>query len=168
MRQIVGVVTAARFKMGLPTRAVNARVGDHSNALVENAIQRVRSLAGSFKPPTTWAARPSAWTLNRYQATKGITPFEVVYQKSFVGRVAEFAEPVYAKWYTSLFLGKPDGQDSFLVFNGNSILLTRSIRELLEIGSWAWRCTLIVKHSLGSINLVLVPELFQEGNSLLP
>ena len=72
MRQILRVVTAARFKMGLPTSAVNARVGDHSNALVENAIQRVRSLAGSFMhhlqtklnskfssshPLWTWAAR---------------------------------------------------------------------------------------------------------------
>ena len=62
--------------------------------------------------------RHAAWTLNRYQ----------------VGRLTEFAEPVYAKWYKSLFLGKPHGQDSFFVFNGNSILLTRSIRRVA--GDW--------------------------------
>lgn len=76
-------------------------------------------------PPTTWAARHAAWTLNRYQ----------------VGRLTEFAEPVYAKWYKSLFLGKSDGQDSFFVFNGNSILPTRSsLSGILLTVSIQFRC----------------------------
>lgn len=41
-----------------------------------------------------------------------------------------------------------------------AFFLLEAFDELLEIGSWAWRCTLIVKHSLGSINLVSVPESF--------
>lgn len=49
MRRLLRVITAARMmKVGLPTKVVTARDGGHSNSLVENAIQRVRSLAGSL------------------------------------------------------------------------------------------------------------------------
>ena len=132
MKQILRVVTAARFNRSL------------AGSFMHHLQTKLNSKFSSSHPLWTWAARHAAWTLNRYQATKGITPFEVVYQKGYVGRLAEFGEPVYAyvkssrkgeaKWYKSLFLGKPDGQDSFLVFNGSSILLTRSIRRVA--GDW--------------------------------
>jgi len=56
------------------------------------------------------------------------------------GSIAQFAEPVFgffrvgakgtAKWRRALFLGKVDGQDSFLLYSGSHLVLTRSIRRI--------------------------------------
>ena len=162
-RQILRVVVSARHKLGLPTRSTTSKVGDHSNALVENAIGRIRALAGSLMDHVqkklntkfssshglwSWAGRHACWILNRFQTARGLTPYELLFQKPYGGRLAEFAEPVYAfvktsrkgeaRWCKALFLGKTDAQDSYLVHNGTHLLLSRSIRRV----SRDWRSSL--------------------------
>ena len=54
--------------------------------------------------------------------------------------LAKFGEPVFRylkthlkgekKWHKSLFLGKTEGQDSFVVYDGERILLTKSVRRI--------------------------------------
>ena len=154
-RQILRVVVSARHKLGLPTRCMTAKVGDHSNCLVENAIGRIRALAGSLMDHVqkklntrfssshglwSWAGRHACWILNRFQTARGLTPYELLFQKPYNGRLAEFGEPVYAfvktsrkgeaRWCKSLFLGKTDVQDSYLVHNGTHLLLSRSVRRV--------------------------------------
>ena len=78
--------------------------------------------------------------MNRYGVVRNVTPFELVHKKHYTGSIAQFAEPVFgyfrvgakgtAKWRRALFLGKVDGQDSFLLYSGSHLVLTRSIRRI--------------------------------------
>ena len=132
--------------MGLPTRSVTPPAYSHGNSLVENVIGRLRPLAPilmhSVKKRTglemstnhalwTWAHRHAAWLMNRFGVIRNATPFELVHKKQYFGAMAQFAEPVYgyfrvgAKgWRCALFLGKVDGQDSFLLYSGIHLVLT--------------------------------------------
>ena len=88
----------------------------------------------------SWCMRHAAWILNRYNLHQGLTAYEVVYGKPYSGQICEYGEPVlgFAKslmkgnprWHRMLFLGKVDGQDSFLLFNGTALILTRSVRRV--------------------------------------
>ena len=85
------MLTNARHSLGLITRLVNSKLGDHS-FLSENTADRVRKLAGtSFEGVqsrlgikirsdhalVTWAARHASWALNRFQPVKGATLYQV-------------------------------------------------------------------------------------------
>ena len=154
-RMILRGLLNARHALGLPTRISTSKVADHSNALAENAVNRIRGLACTLmeelqqrikvkistdNPLWSWAARHSAWILNRYRAVRGATPYELVYGKPYKGVLAKYGEPVFSylkthlkgerKWHKSLFLGKTEGQDSFIVYDGERILLTKSVRRI--------------------------------------
>ena len=137
IRSLLRIVLNSRHAMGLRTRLYTTRVRDSAgNSLAENAIQRVRGLAATvmeylmkntgLKLNTnhglwSWAARHACWMLNRYQASKGITSYELVHGKTYDGLVVPFRNPVYA--YTKPQTGKgsssevrqlsPDGDDPF-------------------------------------------------------
>ena len=159
VRSILRALINARHSLGLPTRIQTSKVGDHSNALAENSVARIRQLAGSYMDQLhthlnmhigttnglwSWAARHAAWTLSRYKAVRGATPYELVYGKPFVGTLLQFAEPCFAyvataakgmkKWIKGIFLGKTEGQDAFIVYDGSKVLLTRSTRRISQ--SW--------------------------------
>ena len=78
--------------------------------------------------------------MNRFGVIRGVTPYELVHKKPYSGAVAPFAEPVFgyymvgakgtAKWRRALFLGKVDGQDSYILYSGHRLVLTRSIRRI--------------------------------------
>ena len=63
-----------------------------------------------------------------------------MHKKQYSGAIVHFAEPVYgyfrvgakgtARWRCALFLGKVDGQDSFLLYSGSHLVLTRNIRRI--------------------------------------
>ena len=155
MRQVLKYVVSTRLSMGLATRSVTPPAYSHGNSLVENVIGRLRPLASilmhSVRKRTgmdfstnhalwTWAHRHAAWLMNRYGVVRNVTPFELVHKKRYTGSIAQFAEPVFgyfrigakgtAKWRRALFLGKVDGQDSFLLYSGSHLVLTRSIRRI--------------------------------------
>jgi len=86
MRQLMRMAVNTRLAMGLPTRSTTPPAYSHGNSLVENAIGRVRPLAGSFmhalgeklgieistsSPIWTWAMRHAAWVINRFSVTAG-------------------------------------------------------------------------------------------------
>lgn len=90
----------ARRAMGLPTRISTSKIADHSNALAENAVNRIRGLACTLMEEVqakigmklntndtiwSWAARHASWLLNRYRAVRGATPYELVYGKPYRG-----------------------------------------------------------------------------------
>ena len=155
MRQLLKYVVSTRLSMGLATRSVTPPAYSHGNSLVENVIGRLRPLASilmhSVRKRTgmdfstnhalwTWAHRHAAWLMNRYSVVRNVTPFELIHKKHYTGSIAQFAEPVFgyfrvgakgtAKWRRALFLGKVDGQDSFLLYSGSHLVLTRSIRRI--------------------------------------
>ena len=144
-----------RLAMGLPTRANTPPAYSHGNSLVENAIGRIRPLAGSLmhalgqkvgmefstsNPLWTWALRHSCWLMNRFNANKGVTSFELITNKPYRGGICQFGEPVYgysksnnkgsARWSRMIFLGKVDPQDSFILYNGVNLVLVKSIRRI--------------------------------------
>lgn len=154
-RMILRGLLNARHALGLPTRISTSKIADHSNALAENAVNRIRGLACTLmeevqqkimvklstdNPLWSWASRHSAWIMNRYRAVRGATPYELIYGKPYRGVLAKFGEPVFSylkthlkgekKWHKSLFLGKTEGQDSFVVYDGERILLTKSVRRI--------------------------------------
>ena len=74
--------------MGLPTRESTPPPYAHGNGVVENALDRIRKLAGSLvhslsnkvgvafttsHPIWTWAMRHASWLINRFTATHGHT-----------------------------------------------------------------------------------------------
>ena len=145
MRQLMRMAVNTRLAMGLPTRSTTPPAYSHGNILVENAIGRVRPLAGSFmhalgeklgieistsSPIWTWAMRHAAWVINRFSVTagRGITSFELLSGKPYTGKVCQFGEPVFGfqkshskgnpQWRRMVFLGKIDPQDSYLLYNG--------------------------------------------------
>ena len=106
VRSILRALINARHSLGLPARIQTSKVGDHSNALAENSVARIRQLAGSYMDQLhthlnmhigttnglwSWAARHAAWTLSRYKAVRGATPYELVYGKPYVGTLLQFA-----------------------------------------------------------------------------
>ena len=153
--QIQKLVVRARKAMGLPTKDKSPAAYSHGNALCENSIARVRNLAGSLMHRVqqklsveldtnnglwSWAFRHAAWLLNRFSVVHGATPFEVVYGKVYKGRLAEFGEPAFSyvhtthkgnpRWQRVLVLGKTEGQDTYVVFTGKNVMLSRSIRRI--------------------------------------
>ena len=65
----------------------------------------------------------------------------LIHGKAYDGLLVPFACPVYAfvrpqsgkgnpRWRMSLFLGKTEGQDSWIVGDGSQVMLTRSVRRV--------------------------------------
>ena len=92
------------MRMAVNTRSTTPPTYLHGNSLVENAIGRVRQLAGSFmhalgeklgieistsSPIWTWAMRHAAWVINRFSVTaaRGITSFELLNGRPYAGKV---------------------------------------------------------------------------------
>ena len=157
IRSLLRILLNSRHAMGLRTRLYTTKVKDSAgNSLAENAIQRVRGLActlmGEVMAKTglalnsnhglwSWAARHACWLLNKFQASKGITSHELVHGKTYNGALVPFGCPVYAfvkpqsgkgnpRWRMTLFLGKTEGQDSWIVGDGSQVMLTRSVRRV--------------------------------------
>ena len=95
--QLQRLVVQARQQMWLWTQACTPSAYEYGNALAENAIQRIRVLAGSLmhglqtKLAVTvssshalwsWCMRHAAWILNWYNLHQGLTAYEVVYSRS--------------------------------------------------------------------------------------
>ena len=157
MRALLRILLNSRHALGLRTRIYTTRVKDSAgNSLAENAIQRIRGLAGTLMESLmkkvglrfnsnhalwSWAARHAAWTLNRYQASRGVTSFELTQGRSYESPLVPFGCPVYAylkpltgkgnpRWRMAIFLGKTEGQDAWAVGEGQNVLLTRSVRRI--------------------------------------
>ena len=155
MRTLLRMAVNTRLAMGLPTRANTPPAYSHGNSLVENAIGRIRPLAGSLMHALgqkvgmefstsnllwTWALRHSCWLMNRFNANQGVTSFELITNKPYRGGICQFGEPVYgysksnnkgsARWSRMIFLGKVDPQDSFILYNGVNLVLVKSIRRI--------------------------------------
>ena len=98
----------------------------------------------------------SSLLLNRFAVVHGATPYELVYAKVYKGRMIEFAEPAFAYTYTALkgnprwqrviVLGKTETQDTYVVFTGSTIMLTRSVRRIAT----DWKCHLDVGSTFAS------------------
>lgn len=112
--QLQRLVLQTRHQMGVQTQACTPSAYQHGNALAENAVQRIRGLAGSLMHSLqlklgvainsnhalwTWRMRHAAWILNRFNPHQMLTAFEVIYGKIYHGQACEFAGPVlgYAK-----------------------------------------------------------------------
>ena len=144
--QLQRMVVNARLSMGLPTRKNNPAPYSHGNSLVENAVGRIRPLAGTLmhflseqvgiefstnSPWRSWAFRHSCFLLNRFSPTRGATAYELLYNKAYGGKICNFGEPVFgfanvvgkgtAKWRRMIFLGKSDPQDTYLLFDGHGL-----------------------------------------------
>ena len=130
-RQLLKLVVDTRLRMGLPTRSSTPPPYSHGNALAENCIARIRGLTGSLmfslfeklnmKFSTnsalwSWCMRHACWLLNRYAPLRGVTPYELVYGKSYAGSICQYGEPIFgfvrgpnkgdASWRRMIFSGK--------------------------------------------------------------
>lgn len=160
LRQVARLLVQARGAVGLKTKMRQTKIYDHAgNALAENAIQRVRSVAATLmenvtqrtglrfsgqRPLWSWACRHSAWLLNRYQATQGATSFEWIYGRP---TLCQYGEVVFAytkpkqgfkgdpRWKVGVCLGKSEMQDAWVIGDGSRMFLSRSIRRVDD--SWA-------------------------------
>eukprot|EP00435_Cladocopium_sp_Y103_P042938 s2725_g12.t1 len=155
IRQLLKLVVDTRLRMGLPTKSTTSTPYSHGNALAENCIGRVRSLTGTLMYALfdklnvrfstshalwSWAMRHACWIINRFSPQRGVTPYELVNGKCYAGAICQFGEPVFgfvkgankgdARWKRMLFLGKVETQDSFLCYDGENVVLTKSVRRI--------------------------------------
>ena len=136
-RQIFRSILHARHALGLLTRISTSKEKDHSNALAENTVNRIRGLCGTLmeqlqsnikmkigisNPLWSWAARHAAWLINRYKPVRGAAPYELVHGRLYRGVLAAFAEPMCAYYKTSLKCEKKWHRSRQRIF------LTRSVR----------------------------------------
>ena len=153
--QLKRLVLKTRQSMALKTRESSTVAYDKSNSLAENAIGRVRPLACSLmhqlhgrlgiQLPTTsaiwtWSLRHAAWLISRYSVIRGATPHELAFGRTYNGELCEFGEPVFAyvvpntkasaRWKRMLFLGKADTQNSYVLFDGQAIVMSKSVRRI--------------------------------------
>ena len=175
LRQLQRMAVNARLSLGLATRATTPPPYSHGNSLVENAIGRIRPLAGTLihylseqvgvefstnSPWWSWAFRHACWLINRFNANKGATAYELLYNKEYAGSIYNFGEPVFgfgkvsgegtAKWTRMIFLGKSDPKDTCIFYNGSGLVITRSIRRIsivwrrrlpfyMNFKGWSWQ-----------------------------
>ena len=151
--------------MGLPTRASTPMAYSHSNSLVEKHCCACQGIAGSLmfsfseKVGMTlssnsawwsWALRHVCWILNRFGSTRSLTPNELAFGREYTAALCEFGEPIFgyhraiarssASWKRSIFLGKIDPQDSYLLYDGQTLVLAISVRRI----STSWKGHLAV------------------------
>ena len=189
MRQLMRMTVNARLAMGLPTSSTTPPAYSHGNSLVENAIGRVRPLAGSFKHALgeklgieiltssliwTWAMRHAAWVINRFSVTAGhgTTGFELLSGKPYTGKICHFGEPVFGfqksrskgnpRWRRMVFLGKIDPQHTYLLYSGTHLIFGKVI--------WRFTSTSTVPHTSTGAALVeewcpAAPELMDTSRS---
>lgn len=88
----------------------------------------------------SWAFRHAVWLLDRFSVVHGTTPLELAHGTVYKGRLAQFREPAFSyvhtthkgnpTWQGVLALGKAEGQDTYMVFTGRGVMLSRSIRKI--------------------------------------
>ena len=141
----------------------NPPIRDHaSNGLVEGSIYRIRRLATVLQcsvedqvgmeipvshPLMSWSFVHASFLLNRLQVKGGMTPFEIWPGRQYVGKLAEFGEPVLAytyvapgpkggaRWQEGIFVGKSESNDMRIVITNNTLRLTRAIKRIF--GDWS-------------------------------
>ena len=167
-RQLLRLLVAGRSAAGLKTTMRSTKIYDSAgNSLVENAIQRVRSLAatlmeslaeridlrfGSQHPIWSWACRHSAWLLNRFAPFHGSTSYELTHGRSYTGKMCPFGEVCFAytkqkqgykadqKWKVGICLGKTELQDNWVVGDANRVFLSRSLRRVANASKQYLSC----------------------------
>jgi len=129
LRQLQRMAVNARLSLGLATRATTPPPYSHGNSLVENAIGRIRPLAGmlmhylseqvgvefsSNSPWWSWVFRHACWlmTMNRFNANKGVTAYELCTTKSMPGPSA-ILENLFLVLARFLERGQPSGLEWF-------------------------------------------------------
>ena len=160
LRQILKLLANARSSMGLKTTMRTTKIYDSAgNGLVENAIQRIRSLAATLMedlaerielrfqsqhPIWSWACRHSAWLINRFQPFHGSTSYELAHGRSYEGKLCNFGEICFAyckpkqgfkadpKWRIGIYLGKTEIQDNWVIGDVNRVYLSRSMRRMAD------------------------------------
>ena len=93
----------------------------------------------------TWALRHAAWLISRFSVIRGATSHKRAFGRPYNGELCEFGEPVFgyvipstkasAKWKRMLLLGKAESQNSFVLCDGQAIVLSSSVRRI----STTWR-----------------------------
>ena len=103
------MVANARLRIGLPARKKSPPPYSHENSLVENAVGRIRPLAGTLvrflseqvgvefctnSPWWSWALRRACFLLNTFSPPCA-TAYEFLYKKAYGGTICNFGEPVF-------------------------------------------------------------------------
>ena len=154
----------ARLSMGLATKAAIPKAYSHSNSLVENMVEGQEHwslmFALSEKVGVAFSSNSAWWILYRFGATKAVAPYELAFEHEYAGALCEFDEPVFgdhrqvakssARWKKAIFLGKLGPQDSYLLYDGQSLVLTRSIRRIAT--SWKGHLAFCVNFTCWSWN----------------
>ena len=167
--QLQRMAINARLAMGLVTHKGSPPPYSKSNGLVENAIGRIRPLAGSLmyymgeqvgvefdtnSPWWSWALKHACWLVNRFGPSKVMSPYEIIHGKEFTGKTCCFGEPVFglakvegkgtARWKRMIFITKSETHDSYLLYDGAGLVLTRSVRRI----STNWKESFGLLHEL--------------------
>ena len=144
-----------RSRMGLPTTLnMNKAFDKAKTSMAERFIQTVRNQAKALvlhlevkagvyfdteHAVHGWAARHSAWLLNRYavHSTLKMTPFQALHGRPYAGRICSFGSTVFAldehrskyerRWLRGVWLGKDGADQDIVAFEGERLVRTRAV-----------------------------------------
>ena len=157
-RQILRAVQHCRAQLGLHSEIrVTGRDQHASNGQAERAIQSVRRTAGSLRAFAEhkaqvkiqgsshvfpWSFKHAAWLISRFRVIKGHTSFELMHDRTYVGKLALFGESVMYKdiralkgepvYRRGVWVGKSTWSDSHVILTPRGAIECRSIRRLPE------------------------------------
>ena len=153
-----GGVRAFRAKLKMVTHLEQTAPGDHQANPAEQAIDSARQLAGTLlsqyeqetgaKVETmdaihAWAWRRASFLRMRYARNVGPSPFELINDRPYAGKLVGFGESVYARvkssvkgkarWVRMLSLGKLTVSDLHVgATSSGHLVRSRSVRRLPE------------------------------------
>ena len=101
-----------------------------------------RFIFQSHHPVFSWSLLHASWLHNHYSVYQTHTPFEMVSDRSYTGKICFFGEAVYGylkpeaksnpKWIKGVWLGKTMTNDTHIIGTSKGIFITRSVRRLTE------------------------------------
>ena len=155
MISLRGKVQGIRKLKKLETEIQDVAPDAHEGLQVERWVQTVRNLSKTLvyhaeteaKVKITsectlypWAARHAGFLLNRFVVHKGKTPFEVLFDREYKGKLAPWGSIVLGKqlpsvkekgesWKKGIFVGKDLASNMNLVSTGKGVIKCRTMRQ---------------------------------------
>ena len=161
--RILEATRKALRSVNVATYAEPSAPGDHqSNGAAETTVNIIRQQAAllvrqlekgggceddrfifeSHHPVFTWSLLHASWLHNHYSVYQTHTPFEMVADRAYTGKICFFGEAVYGyltpqaksnpKWIKGVWLGKTITNDTHIIGTSKGVFITRSVRRLSE------------------------------------
>ena len=119
-------------------------VRNQAKTLISHLEENSQSKFADGHPIHLWSYVHASWLLNRYHmhAALGMTPYQCLYGRPYVGRICGFGSTVYGlvgtaskykpRWIKGIWLTKDGADQSVIATDSERLVRTRAIRQIAE------------------------------------